>query len=387
MASTKQSRFPAADWLRTTLANQPYVLISNRRDAKIPGMRPPASREATNSTTPIVVYYAPSKTTFDAQHPLRLLARLMDRRAQGLFSDVQDRQNPIIFASEWGDGRLRKYLDDRKKSIKSFVARDLTTKYDVASKMMTSYNLLSDARALIDQYKRAKDKETKDTSHVYKQFLTGVAALEGRPRKKRDLKALTKSWTSGNFTAVQQVKRHGGTSGRGVLVNAAIKAYMKQHALRAPAMPPKMRNIATGSELPTLYRGVSMLADEFDKGMRDRAFRDKGYMAFSRSQDVAEYLALQHRQNMQHMIVMFRLRVTEVPRGTPWVWFAGKPEIGPGCGFKNPKYNTCFVQSETPYENEVLLPPGKLVPLGVSNWNTARRTIKIVDVAYVPADT
>ncbi len=65
------------------------------------------------------------------------------------------------------------------------------------------------------------------------------------------------------------------------------------------------------------------------------------------------------------VVVLLRIRASEVPRGTPWIWFLGTPEVGhpghPGNGNSNSRRRFAppgFMDGTLAEEMEVLLPPG-----------------------------
>lgn len=139
---------------------------------------------------------------------------------------------------------------------------------------------------------------------------------------------------------------------------------MKRFSMRAPDMPPKVRNLQTGSEFPTLYRGL-MVSEGGLQRMFDNGFwADKGYMAFSRSKPYALDWALGAAAYMG-VPVLFQINVRDVQRGTPWIWFRGTAEAyyQQQGGLKK-KINFIplgFNKGSAPEENEVLLPPGAIL--------------------------
>lgn len=134
--------------------------------------------------------------------------------------------------------------------------------------------------------------------------------------------------------------------------DAGLRMYLDTVALRAPAMPPKVRNFETGSEFPTLYRGFSIPDSKMIEGAR--IWRDEGYMAFSRDRNVSLKYGFENAFHHSHnAVVLFRMNVRDVPPGTPWIWYTGTPE-----SFGKP--NASFVQTTLVNNNEVMLPPGIL---------------------------
>jgi hypothetical protein len=119
-------------------------------------------------------------------------------------------------------------------------------------------------------------------------------------------------------------------------------------------LPPPLQNAkATKAVTPTnrptyLYRGVH--GPQGKEYSLHRMFRDKGYIAFSTKKSVA------NRFTKAEYGMLLRLRVDNVPHGTPWIWFRDpKPQ-------KNKKIkarNKDTFPSTFP-EAEVLLPPGTI---------------------------
>lgn len=201
---------------------------------------------------------------------------------------------------------------------------------------------------------------------------------------KKALRKYVERWGIGsNFIELMEWKRGGimDQAPKHVLqFDAAMAMYFRQHALRAPQMPPKMRDPDTGGELLTLYRGVTFDSSIVNRLLRHGHFADD-YFAFSRSRKTAfGYASFNARPG--HEIMLFRLRLTDVPRGTPWVWFTGDRDLAK---------NAAVVRGQ-PRNNEVLLPKGDLKFLRREETTLAldlphmklHYPVHMIDVAFRP---
>jgi hypothetical protein len=229
-----------------------------------------------------------------------------------------------------------------------------------------------------------------------------------RQPTKREIERLVARWAGGDYVEVQALRRRGEdlknnpAYKHAVQVDWAIEQYMRKFALRSPAMPPKIRNIETGSEFPTLYRAVAFTNTTYDDMIQKSKLEDKGYLAFSRNKNAALQVARKTGRGGLKTVV-FRLNVRGVPRGVPWIWFAGTPELMKienskyinasrpyaeaslqGFAAEQKKYHKTFLmahETDKLMETEVLLPPGTLKFIGEPT--VERRTI-MIDVVYVP---
>lgn len=196
-----------------------------------------------------------------------------------------------------------------------------------------------------------------------KRFLAERNTYFDKPPKRRDLIEYAHRWgATGEFTQLQNKKR------RGINIkdpytywkdhanmrelNAGLRMYLDKVALRAPAMPPKVKNFETGSKFPTLYRGIALSNPNLIVGKKE--WRDAGYLAFSRDKATALDYALYNAANdPKSVLVLFRMNVRDVPPGTPWIWFRGVAE-------SQSTLRKEFVNTHLISNNEVLLPPGVL---------------------------
>jgi hypothetical protein len=151
-------------------------------------------------------------------------------------------------------------------------------------------------------------------------------------------------------------------------VNYALALYFYSNALRAPHVPTDVKG------LRALYRGVTLDAGQLRSLLQSKIASDDGYMAFTRKQDFAvKMMQSVHRRSPERVPVLFRLRLSDVPASTPWIWFT-HPSNG---ATRDPRWNTSLYRDQ----HEVLLPPGKLVVKAVSDGNSGGY---VVDVKYVP---
>lgn len=125
-----------------------------------------------------------------------------------------------------------------------------------------------------------------------------------------------------------------------------VKNYQDATRLRAP------KGAKRG--VTHIYRGLhGPIAEQFE---RDGFYDDKGLIGFSWDRAVAVRFS-------QGQLVL-RLRVSDVPAGTPWIWFGQR----------------MFPKSTLPTEREVLLPPGLLKGVEAVREDG----IDMLQVAYTP---
>ena len=95
---------------------------------------------------------------------------------------------------------------------------------------------------------------------------------------------------------------------RTYMQDLAMAMYMKKYALRSPMMPQGLQNTKT------LYRGMVLRKDEVHKLLNTMRFEHAGFMSFTRDIGIAKEFGPPN--------VIFWLDTKDVPKGTPWVWFA-----------------------------------------------------------------
>ena len=226
--------------------------------------------------------------------------------------------------------------------------------------------------ALIRAVERTPGPENHSWAGTYANKLRDVLSRWRRESsvRRRDLRAsVSASWTSEAYRSIQRLKRGGNSDGSTEALVKRLDLYMKSFALRAPSMPPKVRNLETGREFPTLYRGVRLSPRDAARLEQTGTWQDRGYMAFTRSRSRALLFGN----------AVLKLDVRNVQRGTPWMWFAGlgesrvKNEWNADLERYTPR-RTGFIHKNfdpgnatVAYENEVLLPPGVIRVKSVSH--------------------
>ncbi len=180
---------------------------------------------------------------------------------------------------------------------------------------------------------------------------------------------------------------------------AWLARYMTHHALRAPALP---RDAPRGP----LYRGMRMTEAELLGMLNSGKWSDRGFMSFTRQSSYADAFGQRRTRNTAKYVVLFRLRLGDVQRGTPWIWYAGWDIPN---ALKTIDHLEGWVIPEELEEQEVTFPPGTLRVLSVAsrlgmetalrewrNTGDLRTRVKpvtfvgmradlVVDVAFEPA--
>ena len=204
---------------------------------------------------------------------------------------------------------------------------------------------------------------------------TGDGLFAQHPTK-AEIMRMTAGWTQGMYYDVQSARRKGALPmqmKRSIAtqkLNLAMAMHMKKFALRAPAMPPKVRDVETGSATPALYRGLLLSPDQMAQLFSRDGLREKGYMAFSRDKRVSLDFAssfgpLERYGGRPPASVLLRLDASTVPAGTPWIWFASHAEMHDATrphGGNTRQFDKTFTAGTdvARREMEVLLPPGTL---------------------------
>ena len=198
-----------------------------------------------------------------------------------------------------------------------------------------------------------------------------------KPKKDKARGDMIKQWTTDQgYQAVQAVRRRNSTMRdhqdpetyrEARRINRAISQYMRNSGLRTPITPEGLH--------PTyLFRGIH--SEPAARLLKTGKLSDPGFMAFSRSQYQADNFT-----NSKKGGFVVRIDVRALPRGIPWVWFSSynstsdeRLESRRGTIYPIPR-------SSAPHEQEVLLPPGKLV-LGNILYNGEYP--KTYEAVYVP---
>jgi len=170
---------------------------------------------------------------------------------------------------------------------------------------------------------------------------------------------ITQWTTSEGYLAVQAARRQNNTetnfrnpdtAKKALQVNRAISQHMRNGGLKTPTTPAGMRP-------RYLYRGIH--SGSAARLLTTGRLVDPGFIAFSRSKSQAESFSRDGEG------VLVRINVDALPRGIPWLWFSTNTNASNSNNNNNPvgRYRTPrrFPMSNAPYEQEVLLPPGKLV--------------------------
>jgi surface protein len=178
-------------------------------------------------------------------------------------------------------------------------------------------------------------------------------------KKGKSRSALIKQWTNSlGYLAVQAVRRGNNTMTnyrdpntlkRARKVDRAISQYMRDSGLKTPTTPDRKR-------IRYLYRGIhsAPAANLLQTGR----LKDPGFMAFSRSKSVPNAFILGDDS------VIIRIDVQSLPHGIPWLWFSDKDydsNYVVDTSHNRHRFPRNFHRSNAPSEQEVLLPPGRLI--------------------------
>ena len=229
-------------------------------------------------------------------------------------------------------------------------------KHDVArriSKAQTPrerFDIIRHARKEMQSHPKHERARHKDILDAYEAHAKGTSFIKTPQRK--DLKRFITHWTGGNYVDIQKARRTKGHDATPYAKshNLAMAMYMRNHALRAPTMP-------SGMQEGQFYRGVVMPKVRLHELLGSGSVHDPGYLAFSRKIDVASSFS-RGRQHSRELFVpvMFVLKTSDVPRGTPWIWFEGRNTPSSRLFGKPSSFET----SHMSHESEVVLPPGAL---------------------------
>ena len=195
------------------------------------------------------------------------------------------------------------------------------------------------------------------------------------PLSKKDALRYAKLYTSIDeylYRNIQSIKR--GTRARhdvglhGLVGEQALNHLLRTRAPRVPVIPRLI------PYLPRyLYRGISPEEEEVlfsgpQKSMQ--AYNQHGFISFSRYQYVAET----HLERLKGTTV-FELDVMDIPHGTPWLFSTDDPEDQYNFTTESNKnliqrvFNVnakaLRLQSNHGEEAEVILPPGRIIPIRV----------------------
>jgi len=194
-------------------------------------------------------------------------------------------------------------------------------------------------------------------------------------KKGKSRSALIKQWTNSfGYLAVQAVRRGNNTMTnhrdpntlkRARQVNRAISQYMRDSGLKTPITPDRTR-------IRYLYRGIHSAPAA--KLMQTGRLKDPGFMAFSRSKSVPNDFITSGGDG-----VVIRIDVQSLPHGIPWLWFSDMDNNSNSNNMSpnRHRFPRNFQRSDAPFEEEVLLPPGRII-LGKKVGD------RMYDAVYVP---
>lgn len=181
------------------------------------------------------------------------------------------------------------------------------------------------------------------------------------PSNPRSQKHHIKKWTTPFYRQIQDARRKGSEATNDVeRINRYLAQRFRDTTIRAPLVPREFQHTEY------IYRAVHDFIEE--SLMRDGYFHDKGYVAFSRSLEVAKKFGT----------TILRLRVGDVPRGTPWIWFKHH-EYG-----SNVQRRRRHMESSID-EQEVLLPPGVVKLQRRIRLPNLEPQYRVFDATYEPS--
>jgi hypothetical protein len=230
----------------------------------------------------------------------------------------------------------------------------------------------------IEKYPRNNQKAQDEIdSYQLNTPYDGKKKLWERAPKKKDIHRHVASWQDSGFIHVAEARRFGKPPGKlAVQINHALVSYMKSTALRAPAMPVK-------ATTKTLWRGMVVTPETYKAIQKTKVWHDTSFLSFTRNRKTAEHSANPtsirerydpseyHRLKGKTVGILWKLDVTDVQRGTPWIWFADKDSTRGRLGTmawhleSKPQHqmiNKTWAPSQGILggQEETLLPPGTL---------------------------
>lgn len=380
---------PALAWLQSAIAGRPYALRSNSLRS-IPGLpRPVAPKDAkvlvVYDNTPITK----QPSSRGAPHVNALLY------SYGNLPESNRHGKLVIMAVEVLNASAAKtFRDMASPYFQVFIGTTPRTTSNVTNNLEAlsldeqNKNRAEKARKLIWEYHHVPGPKNKTEKFRARKSYTKIRGTNTPFYKEPSKKTLTghaSDWASGMYERLQTFMRTNKNAYRTnhwvVQTARGLELFMQRFALRAPHMPPKVRNMQTGSSVLNLYRGVRLTNEDVNSLLQKGEIRDKGFVAFSRNKQVA--MAFADEARCCGNKIVFKLNVQDVPRGTPWIWYAGPAEtyrpsrrvvdknnftgIKEYFGaYKTKKYHTNWVRG-IPLNSEVLLPPGTLRLLKAPN--------------------
>ena len=200
---------------------------------------------------------------------------------------------------------------------------------------------------------------------------------------KDELRRVITEWTGNTYVIITEARRKKNPEIKPeyLRVDWAMAAYMRDFSLRAPTMPIKARNPLnqTYQSAPRyLYRGVSWSIP------LGKSLMDASYTSWSTNPQTGARFGLGKSLRGPESTRVYRLDISTIPRGTPWIWFSGK-----GARLQN-GWNISFMEDR---ESEVILPPGTLTLVNTSKISMAGRRVgalvgngraTVIDVRFQP---
>lgn len=174
------------------------------------------------------------------------------------------------------------------------------------------------------------------------------------------------TWTGHAHVNVQEKRRHSfrRVQNKTQCLDYYLTHYFRKTHIRSPKVPEPFTHV------DVLYRYVSR--PFVDALLKNGVVSDNGFMAFARTlESVLNVYYEWGIENPNETPYVLRLRVKDVERGTPWLWFQGTDKY---CCKDIYNGYECYA-----WQNEVLLPPGTMT---VQNHNTKTKNIRIIDVKY-----
>ena len=232
------------------------------------------------------------------------------------------------------------------------------------------------------------DREALLASHGILRALAN--GLQTRAPSRKFLEKTVRLWTGRVYGQVQQEcqgRADALTKAQAVAVRDAIVKYMESYALRVPNFPAGTNTTHT----MTIYRGMRISRAAFVKLRMTKSASTRRFMAFSSN----FYTALHFATKQGGVGVMWELSIKNIPVGTPWIHF-WSPSIKVRdssmglsplvCKIPRPAGRFGAINSSAD-ENEILLPPGKIVVMGppVENRVPMLGSFFVVPVRFQPS--
>lgn len=200
---------------------------------------------------------------------------------------------------------------------------------------------------------------------------------------KDEIRKIITGWTGEAYVFISKARRSSNNKldRKNLQVDWAMAAYMRDFSLRAPMMPVKARNPLDHNYQGApryLYRGVNWSVP------LGKSLMDRSYTSWSTNPQTGARFGLGPSLMGQPSTRVYRIDISTIPRGTPWIWFTGK-----GARLQN-GWNISHIGDR---ESEVVLPPGTLTMMNSSKIGMMGRRISsvigngratIVDVKFQP---